>query len=131
MARLSSMAGMACMHIIIEYNYLFNVNPFFSLTTCTCRVLNFVEAVEVVNVALYGCRPPSLIIPLPPPPPPLPPPPSIRPETAIGLNGSDASFIALVVTEENVLRGYVATASAKYITSGWGVSLHIDSNHVN
>lgn len=59
-----------------------------------------------MGVALYGCRPPSLVIPIPPPPPPLPPPPPPRPNTAVGLNGSDASFIALVISEEEVLRGY-------------------------
>lgn len=68
--------------------------------------MNFTEAENLVNVALYGCQPPSLIIPLPPPPPPLPPPPSQRPLIPIGLNGSDTSFIALVVSEEDVLRGY-------------------------
>lgn len=79
--------------------------------------MNFVEAAELINVALYGCHPPSLIIPVPPPPPPLPPPPSQRPDTAIGLNGSDTSFIALVVSEEEVLRGCVHKPSIIYITS--------------
>ena len=58
-----------------------------------------------MSIALYGCQPPSLIIPVPPPPPPLPPPPSPRPDIAVGLDGSDTSFIALVVAEEDVLRG--------------------------
>ena len=74
---------------------------------CLFRLLNFAEAVERVNVALFGCRPPSLIIPMPPPPPPLPPPPSPRPDTAIGLNGSDVGFISLRISEDDVLGRYV------------------------
>lgn len=80
----------------------------------THRLLYFTEAAELINVALYGCRPPSLIIPVPPPPPPLPPPPSQDPDTAIGLNGSDTSFIALIISEEEVLRGCVLKLSSHH-----------------
>lgn len=68
-------------------------------------MFNFVEADELVDVALYGCRPPSVVIPVLPPPPPLPPPPSLRPNTAIGLNGSDTSFVAIAISEEDVIKG--------------------------
>ena len=68
-----------------------------------------------MGVALYGCHPPLLVIPVPPPPPPLPPPPSPHPHSTIGINGSDTGFIALVIAEEEVLMGYVSCDVALYI----------------